>query len=1017
MRFPKSILLGMVFLWGKAFSQGLTIVPDLRFENFNTERNFISDYVGNMTVDSKGYLWATSNGLIRFDGVHLQHYTNFNNQYHGLRSNYSDDLITDYLGRLWIGNGLGLCYFNDTLGKFHYIDKDTITPISYAYAFYLSGEEMWFVCNLGLCRINLQTLAVTETSLKEFADPIETFPLGDHLLGIGTRTGVYLYDIKKNTWTKQVFTYQGNSIRVRQCIYNKGIYWLGTNKGLWQLDETGEHIYPVSGTGGLNISNLSFHPLDKEKRFIWMSTTNNGLRLFNTETNKVEQSFFHDDANPHSLPTNNITSLHFDSADRLWLGTEKGVSMFDYRNQYWKTREVTFREGITADNEIRKTVQDLRERDKVWMSCINQGLLLVDWKSKQVLKHYKDFPAESALSFQDMHQLPGGNLILLARNKLFEWDPVSGKINTTISFPAIPSLPVNRELTSIMGTGGEDLYITTNTGLYKYQPSSGSISPVIRREGKDLYSSYDLQQGVCDKNGILWLASRKGLVRYDSHTQEARIFYYYCADSVTVNYLGQVALAGDDRVVCASSSGINIFDIRSESFSRVNEFGNVRNPGCNSVAVKGSIAWVNSNAGLLQIDLNSRKGRVMEISQENLAFSPVRFGEVNDELVMGYRNMYVYFDPAKITGTDLPANPVIERILLNNTPLYSIPGNDREYTFTYKQNTFSFYFTAFEFNNPGQIQFRYRLEGHDREWTYLDEQRNATYIRLPPGHYTFRVQAGNTQGQWNEDSAVFHMHIVPPFWQRWWFWPLLAIVFVTVVLLVARKRVNSIQKREQEKTALNKSMAELETQLLRSQMNPHFIFNSLNSIQKYIWENKEEDAAEYLARFAKLIRAILENSRLETIPLAQELEVLKLYIELEHRRSNGKFDYRIHSEKNLELDRILVPPLLLQPYIENAIWHGLNKKQVHGQLDISIRIENNRLIYIIDDDGTGRSRKEEATAAGKKSLGMEITRQRISKLQENDSEAGVQIIDKTSNGEPSGTTVIVSIPVKYKIHA
>jgi len=232
--------------------------------------------------------------------------------------------------------------------------------------------------------------------------------------------------------------------------------------------------------------------------------------------------------------------------------------------------------------------------------------------------------------------------------------------------------------------------------------------------------------------------------------------------------------------------------------------------------------------------------------------------------------------------------------------------------------------------------------------------------------------------------------------------------------------VKKIKEEEGRKTEANKMMAELETKLLRSQMNPHFIFNSLNSIQKYIWENKEEDAAEYLAQFAKLIRAILENSKKEFISLREELEVLKLYIDLEHRRSNGKFDYQIHLKDIPHPEGIAIPPLLLQPYVENAIWHGIHKKAGHGQIDILIRQKNHTIEFTIDDDGAGRKMvpaNAGSFSTGKTSMGSEISLQRVRQLQHEATDSGVQIIDKMNNGSPSGTTVIITIPEKFLTHA
>lgn len=198
-------------------------------------------------------------------------------------------------------------------------------------------------------------------------------------------------------------------------------------------------------------------------------------------------------------------------------------------------------------------------------------------------------------------------------------------------------------------------------------------------------------------------------------------------------------------------------------------------------------------------------------------------------------------------------------------------------------------------------------------------------------------------------------------------------------------------------------------------MNPHFIFNSLNSIQKYIWQNKEEDAAEYLARFAKLMRAILDHSREEAITLKEEMNVMKLYIELEHRRSNGSFEYKVQVDENLDQNKILIPPMIMQPFIENAIWHGLNKKEGRGYLTISVNQQNNQLVCIIEDDGNGFDLNNQAGKEEQKSLGIEITKQRLEKLMHNTglrAEVGIASHTANDNSGKTGTVITIYLPLQ-----
>ena len=244
---------------------------------------------------------------------------------------------------------------------------------------------------------------------------------------------------------------------------------------------------------------------------------------------------------------------------------------------------------------------------------------------------------------------------------------------------------------------------------------------------------------------------------------------------------------------------------------------------------------------------------------------------------------------------------------------------------------------------------------------------------------------------------------------------LTTIATLMAARLVSIESMEDIRRKKEEINKVNEQMAQLELASLRSQMNPHFIFNSLNSVQKYIWENKEEDAAEYLAKFAKLMRAILENSRKSLIPLKEEMDVLKIYIELEHRRSNGQFDYSIKTDEILNQEATMIPPMLMQPFIENAIWHGLNKKQAKGNLWVVVQKQADKLVCIIDDDGVGRQSKTQTLAEEKKSLGIEITQQRIARLMETTKqEASIMIYDKKENGLATGTTVTITLPLQIK---
>ena len=219
-------------------------------------------------------------------------------------------------------------------------------------------------------------------------------------------------------------------------------------------------------------------------------------------------------------------------------------------------------------------------------------------------------------------------------------------------------------------------------------------------------------------------------------------------------------------------------------------------------------------------------------------------------------------------------------------------------------------------------------------------------------------------------------------------------------------------------------------QALRAQMNPHFIFNSLNSINIFILENNKLQASEYLSKFSKLIRMTFQNSQEAFIPLESELEALQLYLELESLRFEKRFEYKITVAGNVDTAMLRVPPLIIQPYAENAIWHGLTHlpsrsqrtpseqagQKEKGHLEIEVYVEDEILLYKITDDGIGRKKAAELkskSASTRKSMGMRITADRIAMLQQQN-KTSITIADLAlAHGTPRGTEVLIKIPVSY----
>jgi LytS/YehU family sensor histidine kinase len=308
------------------------------------------------------------------------------------------------------------------------------------------------------------------------------------------------------------------------------------------------------------------------------------------------------------------------------------------------------------------------------------------------------------------------------------------------------------------------------------------------------------------------------------------------------------------------------------------------------------------------------------------------------------------------------------------------------------------------------LQNRYysKLDKIDKDWSYAGNKGQTEYNSLPPGNYKFHFK-GITADGLAGDEKVTSFTVEPAFWQTWWFRSLVVGLLVLCVLLI----INNVRSREQKKSALQLQLSALEMKALRAQMNPHFIFNALNSIQECIITKNTDTAYNYLSSFSKLVRMILENSEKQFIPLADEMETLHLYIAIEKLRFDDTFEYQVNISPALDASFIHLPAMIIQPFVENALWHGLIHKKGDKKLTLSFEQEGSNLKCLITDNGIGRGHSAEMKTGSrikKHSMGVKITEERLQLLETG---ASIAINDlKDDAGTPCGTRVTIIIPLE-----
>ena len=335
------------------------------------------------------------------------------------------------------------------------------------------------------------------------------------------------------------------------------------------------------------------------------------------------------------------------------------------------------------------------------------------------------------------------------------------------------------------------------------------------------------------------------------------------------------------------------------------------------------------------------------------------------------------------------------------------------------QNHISIYFNTLNYNNTRADLYYYKLDDIDKNWIGPSDKKYVVYPNLNPGKYRFLVKSKNELSGLTTEPAEFKFVIRTPWYRQIWFYIFLASLVTAIIIVIYYVRVRTLKKKEERKRVIMQKISELETKALQAQMNPHFLFNSINSIQNYILDNDVDEALTYLNSFSRIIRMTLEFVDMKFISLSDELVYLQHYVKLENMRFDELFDYEVICDKDIDPETTLIPPMLLQPIIENSIKHGIMQLNHKGIIKLEIiKIDENSFKCIIEDNGIGRVKAKQVVEEQikKESIGLKIIKERLDLFNSKgeDGNFKIEIIDLYSdNGEPSGTRVEIILPLVF----
>ena len=449
--------------------------------------------------------------------------------------------------------------------------------------------------------------------------------------------------------------------------------------------------------------------------------------------------------------------------------------------------------------------------------------------------------------------------------------------------------------------------------------------------------------------------------------------------------------------------------LRGETITQIDTSQGLLSNKCNKLVIdKAGYLWVATNSGINRLQLHFENDEVSVSSVQSMGYYdglPIKdvqhlcIDEQNIWLA-GVENLYRVDKNEMINGrSTVETQTYIDQITHKQKPYEA----NHNLVVDYKSGPIEIAFSSIFHKDPKSLRYEYRLNNNN-EW-----QSTAVpvviYEELPSGEYTFEVRAIHDVGNTKASAATFSFVVATPFWQTLWFIAISGLLLVSLVLFLFEIRLRVLKKREQ----LIHTAMSYKDQALRAQMNPHFIYNTLNSIQNQILRNDSKASSQHLSKFSRLVRTVFNHSSKDTIPLKQDLDALALYVELENFRFKNKVNYIQQIDPDIDLEHILIPPMLLQPLVENALVHGILPQEGKGTIELRVENLNTHLKFSISDDGVGAS--DTAFSADDRKSGTQITFERIERFNKENNFKGDLII---SSQPGAGTVLSYSLAIKLK---
>lgn len=961
---------------------------DVQYLNYTVDNGLSNNTVYYMMQDSKGFIWCcTESGVSRYDGKNWDNFT----LDEGLADNENFKCYEDSQHRIW---------FLSSNGKFCYYHRGRIYKVAVHGS--TKGEEIGMLYDCIEDKKNKDIYFITSTRRLLYFK----------------KNGKSIRE-KKSTEKFYILSRYNNEIfAFSNSIINNDLNGICLSNSRLKGEK-----FKFSIRNKKNLSNYFINnacPVLINNNHLLFLTTAGVYQAFKGEIS--EKFIFQNDLKVRSSVM--LTKI----GEKLYISGANGVFQLTggHYSKQWKSK--LFFGNILANHII----QD--KAGNYWIATYNKGIFFLP-------KNYSN-----AKSIQINSDEGTNETYCVVKNETNEL--LIGMLNGIIAKYSISSNKLSFEKKSfatwdninrikhILNFKNNKLYIGDN--LFLVEDSK------FKRQIFRCDNYYNTLKSYCfnQEKTKIWLASSQFLQEYDleKNSFSDSIYFPKRASSVALNdqnqlYVGTIhglfkrsfnksftsmnhvsklletgvlALLSDNKQIWVATHGCGILLLENDRVKKVlnKKTGLVSNI-CNQLVTRNNYLYVCTSNGLSIVNKKSFEVTNLSVS-DGLISNDVRdvYVDNNQQIYLATDKGISYLNWQDVQKKIDPPLPYLRDFQVNDSIYLT---NKSHFEFSYTPGFLSLQFASISFYLPQIITYSYRLKG-ENEWQ-SNASGNITFYNLSPGKYEIEVRAKQYKSAWSKPlTTTITVH---PLWYQKSSVRLLAVgITVLIFLFFTFWRIRVLRRRDREKHRVEVRINELERRTLAAQMNPHFIFNSLNTLQQLVMDQETENALNYLTDFSKLVRQILNNSRKPVITLQEEIDFLNNYLIVEKIRYNGAFNFQFDVDKDYD-ELLNLPPMLIQPIIENAIKYGVSTATINFPLIyISMQQTEEYLVFKVSDNGAGMEavsqlqQKEKLT----QSNALEIINERLNLIEINGKKGRLEI-ESVSNSYQAGTKVSIYIPI------